>query len=81
MASLSHSIILCSSSAAAGEVSQSMHWVPIAAVINSARTDSTELLAGKYAWKLGCCQWVIPGMMISSRSRRMSVSCSGLSGA
>ena len=32
MASRSHSIIRCSSSAAAGEVSQIMHWAPMAEV-------------------------------------------------
>ena len=47
IAPLSHSTIRCSSSAAEGDVSQIIHWAPIAEVINSASIDSTELFAGK----------------------------------
>ena len=54
--SRSHIIIFSSSSAAAGDVSQFIHWAPRAAVIISARTEGGLLLAGKYAKKLGLCQ-------------------------
>ncbi|MCK7532149.1 MAG: hypothetical protein MZV63_14535 [Marinilabiliales bacterium] len=38
------------------------------AVIISARIEGGLVFAGKYAKKFGLCQWVIPGIIISSKS-------------
>ena len=66
--SRNHIIIFSSSSAAAGEVSQIIHWVPRVAISISASIDAGLVFAGKYAKKLGFCQWVIPGIIISLKS-------------
>ena len=43
----SHSIVVCSSSVAAGEVAQDMHCAPIVAVSISPRIEGGLLLPGK----------------------------------
>lgn len=40
-----------------------------------------ELAVGKYAWNLGLCQWVTPGIMTRSISAMTSFHWSGLTGA
>jgi hypothetical protein len=45
-----------------------MHCEPRAAIIISARIEGGLVFAGKYAKKLGFCQCVIPGIIISSKS-------------
>ena len=45
-----------------------MHWAPRVAISISARIDAGLVFAGKYAKKLGFCQCVIPGIIISLKS-------------
>lgn len=47
----------------------------------SATIAGYELAVGKYAWNLGLCQWVTPGMMTRSMSAITSCQLSGFSGA
>ena len=49
----SHSIILSSNSAAAGEVSHIMHWAPRAEVSISARTEGGAAVCGKIGKEIG----------------------------
>ena len=79
--STSQSITCVSSSVHAGLVAHSMPWTPRPEESRSPRIEGPEALAGKYAKKFGDCQWVIPGMTISSMSRSTSPNGSPCSGA
>ena len=70
-----------SSSVAAGLVDHIIPCVDSPADTSSPRIDGGDELAGKNPNHPGDCQWVIPGMMISSRSRITSSKGSGRSGA
>ena len=48
----------------AGLVAQSIPWAPMPLESRSPRTPAGEELAGKYAKKRGCCQWVTPGEQV-----------------
>ena len=63
--STSQSSTCVSSSVQAGLVAQSMPCTPSPAESSSPRMAGPEALAGKKAKKLGDCQWVMPGRMIS----------------
>ena len=76
----SHSSTRVSSSVAAGEVCQIMHWAPSVAVSISASTEGGLELAGKKAKNPGCCQWVMPGTMRSRKSAKMRAMGSASSG-
>ena len=62
------STITVSTSVAAGDVCHNMHCAAIVLTSISASIDGGAALAGKYAKKRGCCQWVIPGITIASKS-------------
>ena len=75
------SMVTASSSVAAGDVCHSMHCAAKAAVRYSAITDGGLEFAGKYAKNRGCCQWVMPGTIIFSKSEKIASIVSGSSGA
>ena len=64
----SQSIRWVSSSVQAGLVTHIIPCTPSPAESSSPRIAGPEVLAGKNAKKFGDCQWVTPGMMISSTS-------------
>lgn len=56
-----------------------MHPIPSPSI--SPNIDGNELPAGKYAWNLGCCQCVTPGIIFDSTSCMMAGHSSGSCGA
>src|SRR5579883_25155 len=70
-----------SSSVQAGLVAQSIPCTPSPADKSSPRIDGPEVLAGKYAKKLGDCQWVMPGKIRRSMSSKIDLKGSPCSGA
>ena len=74
------STINVSTSVHAGPVTQLMPCTPSPAVSRSPRIAGYDELAGKYAKKLGCCQWVNPGTMTRSVSAITASNPSGVVG-
>src|SRR5512132_1753923 len=83
--STSQSITCVSISVQAGLVAQSIPCTPRPAESSSPRMLGYELLLGKKAKKLGDCQCVMPGIMMSSTSRMIlsngSPDCGGEDGS
>src|SRR6056300_2117225 len=72
---------LVSISVAAGEVCHNMHCAAIVDVMISANIDGGLAFAGQYAKKRGCCQCVIPGITMRSKSDMISDMSVPVSGA
>ena len=66
--SANQSMTRVSTSVAAGLVAQSMPCTPSPDESRSPRMAGPDTFAGKYAKNDGCCQWVMPGITISSMS-------------
>ena len=75
------SIMTISSSVYAGHAAHEKPLQPSASLMRPASTDGKQLPAGKYAWKRGCCQCVIPGISTRSTSRSTSAKSSPRRGA
>src|SRR5918995_641467 len=69
-----------STSVHAGPVCHSIPCTPRPLDTRSPRIAGPDVLAGKYAWNPGCCQWVVAGTTTRSRSPSTASNGSGWDG-